>query len=107
MNACSLLRFDLGSCLGGMLFWWVPLVPWWAWLLVALIVVGIVWKVAGWPGLIALAAGAGFFLGRRSVTDDDIWPNTDPKPQKLPKAKVRRPARKRRFNPDTGGWEEV
>lgn len=91
MGQCSLLGFDLGGCLGGLLFWWVPLVPSWGWLLAALVVVGVVWKLAGWPGLLALAAAAGFFLGRRSANEpDDIWPHPDdPKP--LPKRKKARP----------------
>ncbi len=93
MNSCSLLAFDLGGCLGGLLFWWVPLVPWWAWLLAGLALVGVVWKFAGWPGLIALAAAVGFWFGRRStIENDEIWPSPDKPVKKRPKAK---PATKR------------
>ncbi len=81
-NACSLLGFDLGGCLVGLVFWWVPLVPWWGWLIAGLVLVGVVWKFAGWPGLIGLGVVAGFFLGRRSVSNDEIWPPQDPKPQR-------------------------
>lgn len=69
MIACGLL--DIGCHLNHLLFGWVALVPWWGWALAGLVLVGIVWKLAGWPGLIALAAGAGFILGRRS-TDDPV-----------------------------------
>lgn len=53
-------------------FWGlVGMVPWWGWALAALVVVGAVWKFAGWPGLLALAAAAGFVFGRRTAKDND------------------------------------
>lgn len=80
MTACSLL--DVPCHIQGLLFGWVALVPWWGWALAGLVLVGIVWKLARWPGIIALAAGAGFILGRRSkpVETDDIWPHPDKRP---------------------------
>lgn len=65
MTACGLL--DIPCHLQNVLFGWVAFVPWWGWALAGLVLVGIVWKLAGWPGIIALAGAAGFILGRRSV----------------------------------------
>jgi hypothetical protein len=43
------------------------------------VVVGVVWKFAGWPGMLALAAGVGFILGRRSVEPEPLEvPDEDP-----------------------------
>lgn len=85
MRECGLIGFDLGACAWGIVSGWAGMVPWWVWALVALVVIGIVWKVAGWPGLLALAAGVGFILGRRSAREapDEIWPDPDPKPVRV------------------------
>lgn len=49
-------------------FWsFVGGIEWYWWALAGLILVGVIWKFAGWPGLIALAAGVGFIFGRRSA----------------------------------------
>jgi len=88
--ACFL---DPIGCIGGALWQWVASIEWYWWALLGAVFVGIVWKLAGWPGLLALAAGAGFLLGRRQPThEDDIWPDPD-KPvrrssQKPPKRKT-------------------
>lgn len=71
-------------------FWGlIGMVPFWGWAVLALIVVGAVWKFAGWPGLVALGAVAGFILGRRQepVPDSEIWPHPDTpkKPRKTAK----------------------
>jgi len=53
--------FDPGACIAA---GWTNLlasIPWWAWIITALVIVGVVWKFAGWPGLIALAFGIGYF----------------------------------------------
>jgi hypothetical protein len=86
MRGCGLIGLDLGQCAWGIASGWAGMIPWWGWALAVLILVGVVWKIAGWPGLIALAAGVGFIFGRRSVAErDDIWPHHDPKPAKAPK----------------------
>lgn len=38
--------------------WLLSLIPWWAWLLAAAVAIGAVWRLLGWQG--ALAAAAGF-----------------------------------------------
>lgn len=86
--------FDPMGCITGALWQWVASIPWWAWAALGLAIVGIVWKVAGWPGLIGLAAATGYVLGRRSK-DDDLYVHEDPKPvrrssQKPPPGKVTR-----------------
>lgn len=90
MGGCNLIGFNLEACvwsaaggIGGML-------PWPVWLVLALLLIGIVWRFAGWPGLVTLGGAVGFILGRRSaVEDDEIWPDADR--GKRPKAKQRRP----------------
>ncbi len=76
MSACRLFQFDLGACIAGTLFGWVPdwlwpILAYWPWL-AGLLVVGLVWHFSGWPGLIALAGAAGFLLGRKSVKQEPI-----------------------------------
>lgn len=41
-----------------MMDWLISLVPWWAWLIAAILAVVTVWRLFGWQG--ALAAAAGF-----------------------------------------------
>lgn len=67
MNACWLLSFDLGACVSTTFLGWIAVVPWWAWGLIALIVVGIVYKLAGWLGIVALAGAAGY--GAKALQD--------------------------------------
>lgn len=80
--------FDIPCHAQNLLFGWVALVPWWGWAIAGLVVVGIVWKIAGWPGLLALAGAAGYVLGRGdSSKEDDIWPDPDkPAPRRSQKA---------------------
>jgi hypothetical protein len=70
---------------------WVASVEWYWWAGLAAIAVGIVWKIAGWPGLLALAAGAGFILGRRSTHDTVEVPDEDPPHIKRLKQSQRKP----------------
>ena len=58
MFSCIL---DPGSCIASAWYGLLAAVPWWAWVAGALLAIGIVWKIAGWPGLIALAFGIGYF----------------------------------------------
>lgn len=37
--------------------WLLDLVPWWAWLLLAAVAVGTVWRLLGWQGALVAAAG--------------------------------------------------
>lgn len=102
MTSCRLFQFDLGACIAGSVFGWVPdwlwpLMAYWPWL-VGAAVVGLVWKFSGWPGLIALAGAVGFFAGRRSVASDPVehvsGPDADPPVRHRQRAPV--PAPKRR-----------
>lgn len=69
-------------------FWsLVGLVPWWGWILALIVAAGVLWRVAGWPGLIALSGVIGFALGRRSHAEPD-WETGEPKPR------ARRPVRR-------------
>lgn len=58
---------DPVNCVSASLWAWALTVPWYWWALAAAIIVGAVWKFAGWPGLLGLAGAVGFILGRRSA----------------------------------------
>jgi hypothetical protein len=67
------------QCFTAPLWAWATGLDWYWYAIIALVVVGVVWKLAGWPGLLALAAGAGFILGRRSVEPEPVEvPDEDP-----------------------------
>lgn len=78
MTACTLTSFDLGQCAHDTLLGWLdpywPYLVWGFWGVVALIVLGALYRVKmvfGTPGLVAVWSGAvliaGFVLGRRSL----------------------------------------
>jgi hypothetical protein len=54
---------DPGPCIASGWHNLVAAVPWWLWIIIGLVLIGIVWKLAGVPGLIAAAFGAGFIAG--------------------------------------------
>lgn len=58
---------DPVGCVSASLWAWALSVPWYWWAIIALVVVGIIWKAAGVPGLLGLAGAVGFVLGRRSA----------------------------------------
>lgn len=60
MNACSLLSFNLATCVEGVFLGWIAAVPWWAWIVCFLVAVGFVFRLAGWLGVVALAGAAGY-----------------------------------------------
>jgi len=107
--------FDPFGCLSASIGSAIASVPWYWWVVVALVVCGVVWKVAGTPGLLALAAGVGFILGRRSVEPEPVEvPDEDPPHIRrlkqsqgvVRKEKMLQQGRpKRRFNPSTNEWE--
>lgn len=67
MTGCSILAID--KCFGWAVpDWLVPLLPYW-WVGALLVGAGYLYKKAGWPGLVALAAAVGFVLGRRSADE--------------------------------------
>lgn len=91
MNACDFSvfsKFDLGRCVASIAFAWVPdwvwmVLPYWPWI----VIVGgglMVYRLAGWQGLVLFAGGLGFLAGRRSIESgaakvsasepDEIWP---------------------------------
>ena len=76
MNACGLVSFDLAACVGGIVSGWFLGLPGWAWIAGALLVIGLVWRLAGWPGLVALGGVVGYALGRR---DKKTPPQPEPK----------------------------
>lgn len=72
---------------------WVPdwlwaLAPYW-WIPVGLLVIGIVWKFSGWPGLLALAGTVGAALGWKLRGDYDEA-HKPPPPKPVPAAKPKR-----------------
>ena len=75
MNACGLnFGMDVGACISSMVTGWlpdwlVPLLPYWPWLAVIL-VLGVAYRIAGLPGITAAAAAIGYILGRRSVKEE-------------------------------------
>ena len=92
MNACGLVSFDLGKCIGGYLTGWMPewllpLLPYWPWAAI-LVGGGLAWRFAGAPGLAAFAAAVGFILGRRSVQTEDQFPHPDVPPVQPKKRKT-------------------
>jgi hypothetical protein len=70
-SSCSLLDFNLATCVGGTVTGWffgtIALMPWWGWVLAALIVAGAAYKIAGWLGVAAFAGAVGY--GVRAVED--------------------------------------
>jgi len=94
--SCLLDPFGcLSSGIGNALWATVGAIPWWGWALAALILVGAVWKFAGWPGLIALAAAAGFIFGRRTA-DEPIEHALDGKDAFVPRRKSKTVVKKKR-----------
>jgi len=75
MNACGLnFGMDVGACISSMVTGWlpdwlVPLIPYWPWAAVIL-VLGVAYRIAGLPGITAAAAAIGYILGRRSVKEE-------------------------------------
>jgi len=93
---------DPFGCLSDGIGQMIASIAWYWWALAGLVLVGIVWKLAGWPGLLALAAGAGFILGRRSAPDpiEHVEGKDAAPPVHRPRVKP-----KRTLNTDTGMWE--
>lgn len=96
---CGFFLFDPLCHLESWFWGLVSLVPWWGWIIALIVLAGVLWRVAGWPGLVALGTVVGFLLGRRPgpVDDDDIYESGEPRRKK--------PPAKRRYNPDTNTWE--
>jgi hypothetical protein len=85
---------DPGGCIAAGWANLLATVPWWAWLVIALVVIGMAWKLAGWPGLIALALGAGYFardvLAAYRVVRTDRHENVDGDDASPPPTKPKR-----------------
>jgi hypothetical protein len=88
--------FDPGGCIAAGWTHLLASVPWWAWVAIALVAVGVVWRFAGWPGLIALAFAAGYFArdiarAYRVVKQEPIenvdGPDAEPSPKRPAKPK--------------------
>lgn len=58
-----------------MIDWLISLVPWWAWLTAAIAAVVLVWRLFGWQGALAIAAGIlavlGYGKGRADTLRDE------------------------------------
>lgn len=95
MNACklSLSGMDLGACVGSFFTgllpdWLVPLLPYWPWAL-GILALGLAYRIAGVPGLAAMAGAIGYILGRRSVERHEHVDGVDAAPVVKPKPKKR------------------
>jgi hypothetical protein len=80
MTGCEIglgKTFDLGLCIKTATLGWLPewvwwLLPYWPWLIVVG-GLGLVYRLAGWPGVGAFVFGLGFLVGRRSAdTEPDL-----------------------------------
>ena len=60
--------FDPGPCIASGVHGLLAAVPWWAWVVLVLVVIGLVGQLAGWPGLVGLALAAGYLAGRSDWT---------------------------------------
>lgn len=58
MFACLV---DPGGCIAAGWSNLLAAVPWWAWVALALVAIGLAWRLAGWPGVVALAFVGGYF----------------------------------------------
>lgn len=69
----------IADAINHVLFGWLTIIPWWLYWVLAIAAVGAIYKFAGWPGIIALAAAIGYVLGRRNVTrlPDAVLPPAD------------------------------
>ncbi len=91
MSACSLWSLNLQRCVADAAMGWLWNVPVLVWIGLAIALVGAVWKLAGWPGIVALAMAIGYALGRRDAVPaahqhGDDGPDALP-PPRLPGAK--------------------
>lgn len=77
--------FDITCHVTGWFWSIVALVPWWAWIIAAILAAVAVWRLFGWAGVVILAGIAGFVLGRRD----------EPFPTDLPEKDARPPIRRR------------
>lgn len=78
--SCGFILVDL-SCHAQAWFWsLVALVPWWAWVIAAILAAVAVWRLLGWPGVVALGVLAGFVLGRRNEPYPTDLPEKDARP---------------------------
>lgn len=94
--SCLLDPFGCLSDGIGNTFWGlVAVIPLWGWVLAGIVLIGVIWKFAGWPGLIALAAAVGFIFGRRTA-HEPIENALDGKDTFVPRPKPKVTVRKKR-----------
>lgn len=99
---CDLL--DLGCHVSSGFWNLVGLVPWWAWLVIAVAGLGVAYRLGGWPAVAALCFGYGVFWGgklAKPVSTEEQYGQ----PEVRSGRKVRKPSGKRTYNPDTGEWK--
>lgn len=100
MTGCEIglgKSFDLGICLRSMTAGWVPdwvlwLLPYWPWLIV-IGGLGLVYRLAGWPGVVSFVFGLGFLIGRKSTdkpkaVEPDYETGEPPRPERPKKRKT-------------------
>jgi hypothetical protein len=91
MSGCELglgKTFDLGICIKSVAVGWVPdwlwpILPWWP-LIVVVGGLGLVYRVAGWPGVGAFLFGFGFLVGRKSADAPEPIETDLPKRDRVP-----------------------
>lgn len=122
MPGCELglgTTFDLGLCAHSLFLGWVPdwvwvIAPYWPWLFI-IVGLGVAYRFAGWPGVVAVAGVLGYLKGRMDASKQDPIEHVDPASPDAapspPKPKtVRRTTGKRQgipgFDHNTGTWEQ-
>lgn len=90
--------FDPFGCLETGFWSLMAMVPWWAWAVAAVLLIALVWRLFGWPGLVALGAVAGFILGRRETPEPDYEDGGD-SPFHRPRSKPVKRTAKRGYQP--------
>lgn len=65
MQGCGLFGFDLSMCAWSLASGLAGIVPWWAWIAMAVAGVGVAYRIGGWPAVAALAFGYGVLWGGR------------------------------------------
>lgn len=95
---------NLPICVFDQLIGWAQTWPFWVVVACIVFVLGFAYRVAGWPGVLVVASGGAYFLGRyfgRRDDDDQPFENGGDDPVRPPRAP--RPPSEAKF-PRLRGW---
>ncbi len=99
---CDLL--DLGCHVSSGFWGLVGLVPWWAWLVIAIAGLGVAYRLGGWPAVAALCFGYGVFWGgklAKSVSTEEQYGGREVRKP----GKVRTPTARKKGETAADRWE--